>query len=128
MNIGLGARVRAAMVAFVTLGLVLPLPMSAQAAGAFAVGKCAAYGYAFDFADAGKAAAQAHAKCGAACKLLTMRKACAAFAVDMKNPCGGHGYAVAPRISTALNEASRSCYKFGGKDCVIRAWACDARG
>ena len=128
MNIGLGARVRAAMVAFVTLGLVLPLPMSAQAAGAFAVGKCAAYGYAFDFVDAGKAAAQAHAKCGAACKLLTMRKACAAFAVDMKNPCGAHGYAVDKRISSAQNTALKFCYQYGGKECVIRAWACDAKG
>ena len=27
-----------------------------------------------------------------------------------------------------LNEATRECYKFGGKECVIRAWACDAKG
>ena len=54
--------------------------------------------------------------------------ACAAFAVDMTNPCGAHGYAVKPRISNSLNEATRKCYEFGGKECVIRAWACDARG
>ena len=38
------------------------------------------------------------------------------------------GYAVEQRISTSLNEATRKCYEFGGKECVIRAWACDARG
>jgi hypothetical protein len=101
----------------------------AWSAGAFAVGKCGAYGHAFDLAGSQQAIAAANARCkGGNCKTVTMNKACAALAVDMKNPCGGHGYAVAPRISTALNAASRECYKFGGKDCVIRAWACDARG
>jgi hypothetical protein len=57
-----------------------------------------------------------------------MKRACAALAVDMVNPCGPHGYAVRPRISSSLNEATRECYKFGGKQCVIRAWACDAKG
>ena len=27
-----------------------------------------------------------------------------------------------------LNAATRECYKFGGSECVIRAWACDAKG
>jgi hypothetical protein len=57
-----------------------------------------------------------------------MKRACAALAVDMANPCGPHGYAVRPHISSSLNEATRECYKFGGKQCVIRAWACDAKG
>ncbi|MEA2888283.1 MAG: hypothetical protein QOD11_2643, partial [Bradyrhizobium sp.] len=29
---------------------------------------------------------------------------------------------------TSLNAATKKCYDFGGTDCVIRAWACDARG
>lgn len=128
MNMGLGAGMRAAFLALVAAGLILLPTMPAQAAGAFAVGQCAAYGYAFDFTEAGKAASQAQAKCGAECKLLTMRKACAAFAVDMKNPCGAHGYAVDKRISAAQNTALKFCYQYGGKECVIRAWACDARG
>jgi Domain of unknown function (DUF4189) len=57
-----------------------------------------------------------------------MKRSCAAFAVDMANPCGAHGYAVKSRISASLNEATRKCYEFGGKECVIRAWACDAKG
>ena len=59
---------------------------------------------------------------------VTMKRACAALAVDMANPCGPHGYAVKPRISSSLNEATHKCYEFGGKECVIRAWACDAKG
>jgi hypothetical protein len=101
---------------------------SAQAAGALAVGKCGAYGQAFDYAREGVAVAAARKQCNGDCTLVTMKRACAAFAVDLKNPCGAHGYAVKPHISNSLNEATRKCYEFGGKECVIRAWACDARG
>ena len=67
-------------------------------------------------------------QCQGNCEAITMRRACAAFSIDMTNPCGPHGYAVRPQISSSLNEATRECYKFGGKECVIRAWACDGRG
>ena len=67
-------------------------------------------------------------QCKGACTAVTMKRACAAFAVDMRNPCGAHGYAVKPKISSSLNAATRKCYEFGGKECVIRAWACDAKG
>jgi len=101
----------------------------ARAAGAFAIGKCGAYGQAYDYPAARVARAAALKQCkGGNCKMITMKRACAAFAVDMANPCGPHGYAVRPKISSSLNEATRECYKFGGKQCVIRAWACDARG
>ena len=99
------------------------------AAGAFAIGKCGAYGQAYDYPAEGAARAAALKQCQSGdCKMITMKRACAAFAIDMANPCGAHGYAVRPKISNSLNEATRECYKFGGKDCVIRAWACDAKG
>jgi hypothetical protein len=98
------------------------------AAGAFAIGKCGAYGQAYDYAGEAKARAAAIKQCKGACTTVTMKRACAAFAIDMANPCGAHGYAVKPKISSSLNEATRKCYEFGGKECVIRAWACDARG
>jgi hypothetical protein len=100
-----------------------------RAAGAFAIGKCGAYGQAYDYPAESAARAAALRQCkGGDCKAVTMKRACAALSVDMANPCGPHGYAVRPRISSTLNEATRECYKFGGKACVIRAWACDARG
>jgi hypothetical protein len=100
-----------------------------RAAGAFAIGKCGAYGQAYDYPAEGAAKAAALRQCqGGDCKTITMKRACAAFSIDMANPCGAHGYAVRPKISSSLNEATRECYKFGGKDCVIRAWACDAKG
>jgi hypothetical protein len=99
------------------------------AAGAFAIGKCGAYGQAFDYPGEAGALAAARRQCKGECSTtLTMKRACAAFSVDMSNPCGAHGYAVRPHISSSLNEATRECYKFGGKECVIRAWACDAKG
>jgi Domain of unknown function (DUF4189) len=98
------------------------------AAGAFAIGKCGAYGQAYDYAGEKMARAEALKHCNGLCTTVTMKRACAALAVDMANPCGAHGYAVKPRISSSLNEATRKCYESGGKECVIRAWACDAKG
>jgi len=100
----------------------------AWAAGAFAVGKYGAYGQAYDYAGEAEARAAALKQCKGDCTALTMKRACAAFSVDMTNPCGSHGYAVNPSIATSLNAATRECYKFGGKECVIRAWACDGKG
>jgi len=99
-----------------------------HAAGALAVGKCGAYGQAFDYKHQNAANAAARKQCDGQCTVVTMRRACVALAIDMKNPCGAFGYAVEPRISSALNAASKKCYAYGGKECVIRAWACDARG
>jgi hypothetical protein len=100
----------------------------AQAAGAFAIGKCGAYGQAIDYPAERAALAAARKQCKGQCSTVTMKRACAAFAVDMSNPCGAHGYAVKPQISSSLNAATKKCYDFGGKECVIRAWACDAKG
>jgi hypothetical protein len=102
--------------------------IASAAAGALAVGKCAAYGQAFDFKDTRAAISGAQKQCRGDCKAIPMKRACAAFSVDMANPCGAHGYAVALRISSAQNGAMRNSYRFGGKECVIRTWACDARG
>jgi uncharacterized protein DUF4189 len=124
------ARCRAITAVFFTF--ILAATQSAKeagAAGAFAIGKCGAYGRAYDYAGEAEALAAARKQCRGECPTtLTMKRACAALSVDMTNPCGAHGYAVKPRISSSLNEATRECYKFGGKECVIRAWACDARG
>ena len=109
---------------FVSAGVTGP----AQAAGAFAIGKCGAYGQAIDYPAALAALAAARKQCKGQCTTVTMKRSCAAFAVDMTNPCGAHGYAVKPQISTSLNAATKKCYDFGGKECVIRAWACDAKG
>ena len=104
------------------------LVTKAWGAGAFAVGKCGAYGQAFDYPAEAAARAAAQKQCKGECTTITMKRACAALAVDMANPCGAHGYAVKPRISSTLNAATKKCYEFGGKECVIRAWACDAKG
>ena len=92
------------------------------------MGKCGAYGEAYDYPAENAALAAALKQCNGQCKTVTMKRACAAFSVDMANPCGAHGFAVKPRISSSLNEATRECYKYGGRQCVIRAWACDAKG
>jgi hypothetical protein len=98
------------------------------AAGAFAIGKCGAYGEAYDFAGEAGARAAALKQCKGDCTAVTIKRACAALSIDLTNPCGPHGYAVESQISNSLNVATRKCYEFGGKECVIRAWACDAKG
>jgi len=120
---------RAIFVVALTLALAgTGFVTEAGAAGAFAMGKCGAYGQAYDYAGVAGARAAALKQCKGECTAVTMKRACAALSIDMANPCGPHGYAVEPHISSSLNEATRKCYQFGGKECVIRAWACDARG
>jgi Domain of unknown function (DUF4189) len=106
-----------------TIGLV-------HAAGALAIGPCGAYGVAYDHAVDAAARAEALRKCtGKGCKVVVSTKLnCAAFAVDMRNACGSYGFAAAARLGPAQNTALRQCYGNGGKDCVIRAFVCDARG
>ena len=123
------ARRRALFVlAFTLLICSSRLITESRAAGAFAIGKCGAYGQAYDYPAEASARAAALKQCNGDCKAVTMKRACAALSVDMANPCGAHGYAVKPHISGSLNEATRECYRYGGKECVIRAWACDGKG
>ena len=103
---------------------------AAQAAGALAVGACGAYGFAYDYKQQLAARSAALAKCkGGDCKVVTaMKRGCAALAIDGTNACGPLGYASATRLAPAQNTALKQCYHFGGKDCVIRAFVCDAKG
>ena len=106
-----------------TIGLV-------HAAGALAIGACGAYGVAYDHGGNDAAQVEAMRKCaGKGCKVVaSMKRNCAAFAVDLRNACGSYGFAAASRLGPAQNTALRQCYSNGGKDCVIRAFVCDARG
>ena len=99
-----------------------------HAAGAFAIGACGAYGFAYDYPREAAASRAALGKCTGGCKVVALSRTCGALAVDGRNACGPHGYAVAARLGEAQNKALRQCYQFGGKDCVIRAFACDAKG
>lgn len=121
---------RTAVVAALISVALVGFPATGHGAGALAVGACGAYGYAFDFTNAAKASKAALIRCkGKDCKLvMAMKRTCAAFAIDAANVCGAHGFASAKRLATAQNTALQHCYKFGGKDCVVRAFACDAKG
>ena len=101
---------------------------AAHAAGAFAVGTCGAFGYGLDFRHAADARAAALRKCtGGSCKLIgEMHKGCAAMAIDAKDPCGSFGWAIESHLGKA--EKMRRCHEFGGRECVVRAWACDEKG
>ncbi len=103
---------------------------AADAAGAFAVGACGAYGYAYDYKRVAEARSAAERKCsGSACKVVgAMRRGCAALAIDAKHPCSSYGWAISSHLGKAENASLRRCYQFGGRDCVVRAWACDEKG
>jgi hypothetical protein len=120
LRAGIGA---AAIVSLLSAGVAASL-----AAGALAVGACAAYGYAYDYPSSETAQAAAIEKCGGSCKkVVTTDKGCVALAVDGHKPCGPNGFANAPKLGAAQNTALKHCYKYGGKDCVIRAWICDGK-
>jgi hypothetical protein len=118
--------------ALVAASVLFATPMSidtVRAAGALAVGQCGAYGVAYDYEQVEAATAAALGQCTGNCQLATaMHGNCAALSIDVRNTCGAYGYAAAPRLGQAQNTALRYCYKNGGRDCVIRAWVCDAKG
>ena len=121
---------RAGACAAAVLGMLSGGLAQSYGAGALAIGNCAAYGYAYDYPSIAAAETAARAKCsdGSCKQTVSAQKSCAAFAVDGHKPCGPHGYANAARLGAAQNAALKSCYKYGGKDCVIRAWICDGKG
>ncbi len=53
---------------------------------------------------------------------------CAALAVDFVNPCASHGWGKAGDLGPGQSAALKSCYRTGGKECVIRTFFCDAKG
>jgi hypothetical protein len=112
-----------------TATLMLVAVSTARAAGALAIGSCGAFGEAYDFHSVDEARKSALEKCKAeTCRVVTVTKrGCAAFAVDFTNACGAHGWGKGPRLGLSQNEALRSCYKDGGKECVIRTFFCDAK-
>jgi Domain of unknown function (DUF4189) len=98
---------------------------TARAAGALAIGSCGAYREAHDFQNVAEAERNALAKRKGegCCVVPTVRRGCAALAVDYANACGGHGWGGAARLGAAQNEARRSPYKDGAKECVIRSFS-----
>ncbi|MGE3149542.1 MAG: DUF4189 domain-containing protein [Pseudorhodoplanes sp.] len=116
---------RAALAAALFFSILPP----AQAAGALAVGECGAFGHAYDYPTLDAARAAALAQCEGRCKVVAVtRRGCLAYAIDSGNVCGAYGYASRPRLGRAQNEALKACFDYGGKTCVIRAFACDGKG
>ena len=133
MQIPVTLALRAIVVAslvLATTALMLVAVATAKAAGALAIGNCGAFGQAYDFPNMNSARDSALSQCqGQACRVVTtVKRSCAAFAVDGANPCGARGWGKGPRLGGAQNEALRGCYKDGGRDCVIRTFICDAKG
>ena len=121
---------RGCLFAVATVAVLTATIVAAAAAGAFAVGACGAYGYAYDYKRLADARTAAEHKCsGKDCKVVgSLRRGCAALAIDVKKPCGSYGWAINPHLGKAENVSLRRCYQFGGHDCVVRAWACDEKG
>lgn len=130
-SVGLALRALvAAALLLATMTVMAVTVVTARAAGALAVGACGAYGQAFDFPSMDAARANALSQCqGGNCEIVAqVTKGCSAFAVDSANPCGARGWASGPRLGGAQNRALRTCYRQGGKDCVIRTFICDVKG
>lgn len=120
----------AAVLLLASVTLLTVTVSTARAAGALAIGACGAYGDAFDFRSVAQARQSALSKCrGESCRVVTtVKRGCAAFAVDFTNPCGGNGWGRGPRLGRSQNEALKACYSDGGKECVIRTFFCDVKG
>ncbi len=120
----------AAALLLATVTLMLVALNTARAAGALAIGACGAFGESFDFRGVNEARKSALEKCrGKGCRVVaTVKRGCAAFAVDYTNACGAHGWGQGRELGGSQNAALRACYQDGGKECVIRTFFCDAKG
>ncbi|HWV51264.1 DUF4189 domain-containing protein [Pseudorhodoplanes sp.] len=110
---------------FLTTTILVHAPASAH--GALAIGACGAYGFSRGYAATSQAEKEALSRCsGKNCKIVaSVRGTCMAFSVELANPCGAYGYATGEGLARTQNRALRECSRNGGKDCVIRAFACD---
>lgn len=120
----------AAALLLASVTVMLVTMQTARAAGALAIGACGAFGEAYDYRSVDEARQVAMSKCkGQACRVVTtVKRGCAAFAVDFNNACGPNGWGKGPRLGRSQNEALKVCYQHGGKECVIRTFFCDAKG
>jgi hypothetical protein len=120
----------AATLLLATAAMMIVVVSNARAAGALAVGRCGAFGESFDFRSADAAREIALSRCtGQTCRVVaSVRRGCAALAVDFVNPCASHGWGKGSELGHAQNAALKSCYRTGGKECVIRTFFCDAKG
>jgi hypothetical protein len=104
--------------------------ITAQAAGAIAIGKCDRNGYSYGVGSPAGAARRAIAECmsngDATCHVVvTLNGVCGAFAVAGPGGCSARGWAYAGSRGAAENIALANCLKYGGGNCRIQAWVCD---
>ncbi len=122
--------IRCRIPTLVTSTLLAVCAIDSHAAGALAVGSCGAYGSAYGYDRLGAARETALARCGnASCRTAaTIRKQCAAFAVERHNLCGARGWAYAAERAQAEALAMQYCREHAAHGCRVRAWVCDDSG
>ena len=121
----------AATLLLATATLMLVAVNTARAAGALAIGACGAFGEAFDFRTVERSAQERAGEVprrhlpGGGRHQARLRRLRGRFHQCLRRAWLGQGAAARPRART---RRLRSCYKDGGKECVIRTFFCDAKG
>jgi hypothetical protein len=115
------------IVALSAATLLASAGVTAQAAGALAIGTCNGDGWSYRWPTIAKAESVAMANCtakGDKCQVVvTMIRECGAFAIS--GTCGARGWAVARSRASAESAALAQCRSYGGTACALRAWVCD---
>lgn len=117
------------MVLLISLSL-LGAAATARAAGALAIdnNRGSAYGFSHDYANMGDAERRALSECGRNCRVvLRFQTGCGAYAADQSSGSSVYGWGTASSRDAAQNRAREECRRAGGRNCVLRAWACNAR-
>lgn len=103
---------------------------SALANGALAIdyNQGEAWGASYDHRSMRGAERAALRKCGPDCQIvLQIPEGCGAYAVDHAYGSTVYGYALANDSDRAKRRALRFCREHGGRQCAIRAWACNSQ-
>ena len=95
--------------------------------GSLAVSNKGKYGYSYNYPTSEEADARALKECGSDCYIVkNFNGGCGAYAADQK-PKGAWGWGTAPTKERAQELALSYCKQYGGKNCVVKIWSCNAR-
>lgn len=122
---------RIVCLALALCGLALFTNSKAEAAGAIAIGKCDRVGLSYNFPSQRAAEQRALSECRSrgdrSCEVVvTIHQSCGAFAVSGAGGCSARGWAYAGTRARAETIALGQCRKYGGRNCRVKAWVCDA--
>lgn len=98
------------------------------AAGALAIdhNQGSQHGFSYGYAQMEDAEQRALEECGSNCQVVVrFNRGCAAYATDQSAGSTLYGWAIKDSEASAQQRAIFECTSRGGRQCIVRVWACE---